>query len=88
MSENPERNGITDMRTTPHHDLAFYCDYGVKEGMDARAALADEEQSIDRLPQQRYAHYYFHDTYRFLYAAHLAGRGPLPVLIQNAAEQQ
>jgi hypothetical protein len=55
--------------------------------MDARTALAVEEQFIDRLPQQRYGHYYFHDTYRFLYAAHLSGRGPLPVLIKTAVEQ-
>ncbi len=85
ISENPERYGITEMRTAPHHDLAFYYDYDVKEGMDARAALAVEEQFIDRLPQQRYAHYYFHDTYRFLYAAHLGGQGPLPVLVRNSA---
>ena len=78
ISENPERYGITQMRTAPHHDLAFYYDYDVTSGMDARAALAVEEQFIDRLPQQRYGHFYFHDTYRFLYAAHLSGRGPPP----------
>jgi radical SAM superfamily enzyme YgiQ (UPF0313 family) len=83
ISENPERYGITAMTSAPHHDLTFYYDYSVKEGMDAADALVVEERFIERLPEKRYAHFYFHDTYRFLFASHLRGKGPLPVMIEK-----
>jgi len=70
----PERYGIRHVVEDPDKDLAIYFDYEVESGMDEELAEVVASRFLDVLPEKRFAHFYVHDVYRFLYIGHLSGR--------------
>jgi anaerobic magnesium-protoporphyrin IX monomethyl ester cyclase len=81
IAGDPAGYGVSDLKPPPRHDLAFYYDYAVSEGLSAEQAEAVEERFLAMLPGKRRAHAYAHDIYRFLYACDLEGSGPMPPLL-------
>jgi radical SAM superfamily enzyme YgiQ (UPF0313 family) len=80
----PDRFGIKRIIEDPSKDLAIYFEYEVESGMDEAMAELVASRFVDALPQKRYGQYYVHDTWRFLYASHLAEQGQmLPVWLAN-----
>jgi anaerobic magnesium-protoporphyrin IX monomethyl ester cyclase len=82
VADDPEHFGVNIVRPPAGHDLAFYYDYGVTSGMTSEQAANFENAFIDTLPARRFAQFYFHDTYRFLYASYLSGQAPMPSLAE------
>jgi len=70
----PSTFGIKRVIQPPEKDLAIYFDYEVKAGMDERMAELVADRFIETLPTKRYAQFYVHDVYRFLYSSYLSER--------------
>ncbi len=71
----PERYGIKRIVHDPGRDLAIYFDYEVEAGMSEQLAELVASRFLDALPEKRFAQFYLHDVYRFLYIGHLSERG-------------
>jgi hypothetical protein len=81
VAADPEGFGIA--RVLPPgtgRDLAYYYDYEVRSGIDARRAEEIEAQFIDSLSVREVPQAYFHDVYRFLYACRFRDSEPLPTM--------
>jgi len=75
----PDTFGIKRIIEDPDKDLAIYFDYEVETGLDERMAELVADRFLESLPTKRYAQFYIHDVYRFLYAGYLSERGqPAP----------
>jgi hypothetical protein len=75
----PETFGIKRIIESPEKDLAIYFDYEVEAGLDEEMAELVADRFLESLPNKRFAQFYVHDVYRFLYASYLSERGlPLP----------
>lgn len=76
---SPAQYGIKHIVKDPAKDLAIYFDYEVESGIDEEMAELLISRFTDVLPKKRFGHFYFHDTYRFLYLSHLQEQGePFP----------
>ncbi len=71
----PQMFGIKKFHLPPEKDLAIYFDYEVESGLDEQTAELVASRFLDTLPDKRYAQFYVHDVYRFLYASYLSERG-------------
>jgi radical SAM superfamily enzyme YgiQ (UPF0313 family) len=74
---NPARFGITRVIEDPARELAIYFDYETASGMDEALADLVATRFVEALPEKPFAQYYVHDSWRFLYASHLAARGEI-----------
>jgi radical SAM superfamily enzyme YgiQ (UPF0313 family) len=75
----PKTFGITRVIEDPDRDLAIYFDYEVESGLDERTADMLADRFLNTLPTKKYAQFYIHDVYRFLYSSYLSQRDqPLP----------
>ncbi len=76
---SPEAHGIKRVIEDPDRDLAIYFDYEVAAGMNEEMAELVASRFLEALPNKRFAHFYVHDVYRFLYASRLSDQGvPYP----------
>jgi radical SAM superfamily enzyme YgiQ (UPF0313 family) len=81
VAADPGRYGIAHLiEPPPERDLAYYYDYQVRSGIDARRAEEIEAAFIDTLPDKDVPHLYFHDIYRFLYASRFGASDKLPTM--------
>lgn len=71
---HPARFGITRIIEDPAKDLAIYFDYESESGMDEEMSDLVATKFVESLPEKQYAQYDVHDSWRFLYASHLASR--------------
>ncbi len=77
---SPRQYHIRQVANPPDKDLAIYFDYQVDAGLDEATAELIVSRLLDVLPEKTFGQYYMHDTYRFLYASHLARQGrPFPL---------
>lgn len=75
----PKRYGIKRIVQDPNKDLAIYFDYEVESGMNEQLSELVASRFLDALPEKRFAHFYLHDVYRFLYIGQLSEQGiPFP----------
>lgn len=82
VAADPERFGVRQVLKPQDRDLIHYYDYRVSEGLTAQQAERVEAFLLDALPDKENAHIYYHDIFRFLYAARLQGQ-PLPSFLDT-----